>query len=604
MGKGSARMNGQEKASPDLAQGRAGAAVPSGGTVAQRARLYAGLVLFAFILSHFLNHALGNVSLAVMQAGQDLRYEVWSSRPGQILLYGALAVHVVLALIKLARRRTWRMPVWEAAQILLGLSITCLLIKHIVATRLAMDVFHTNVDYRHELTALWDNSVFWQSALLVIVWGHAIIGLHYWLRLRRWYRALRGWLAAAALLVPTLALTGWINAARLLAETGRLGLNNTASERAVLADWMHQGRWGLVVVLGAIALVILARRVADRFGKGFTITYPDGRQVRSRPGPTLLEISRANGLPHLSVCGGRARCSTCRTRILAGGDRLASPSTAERTVLARIRAGNDIRLACQIRPQSDLEIEPMLAGRRDFGKRLQPTDDLYRWGVERAVSVMFVDLRGFTALSEGRLPYDVVFILNRYLDGAGEAIRKAGGLVDKVMGDGIMALFGIDKDARQGARDALQAVLSLAQALERANADLAAQLDTPLRLGIGLHTGPAILGRIGLAGAAGAAAQLTALGDTVNVASRLEGASKDLGGFAVISNSTLEAAGIEGLALAGIGGDSVPATPHAVGLRGRTEPLEVWAVRDPVVLVAALQASEVGGAIGEEVASV
>ncbi len=414
---------------------------------------------------------------------------------------------------------------------------------------------------------------------------------------------MRFWLAGAALLVPTLALTGWINAGRLLDETGRLGLNNTAEERAVLAEWIHQGRWGLVAVLVVLVLAIVGRRVANRFGDGFTITYPDGRQVRSRPGPSLLEISRANGVPHLSICGGRARCSTCRTRILAGGDKLPPPSAAERTVLARIRAGNEVRLACQIRPQSDLEVEPMLVGHRDGLAPSRTADDRYRWGVERPVTVMFVDLRGFTALSEGRLPYDVVFILNRYLDGAGEAIRKAGGMVDKVMGDGIMALFGVESDVGQGAREALQAVLSLAQALERANADLATQLDTPLRLGVGIHTGPAILGRIGLAGEAGAAAHLTALGDTVNVASRLEGASKELGGFAVISNSVLEAAGIDGLAFPGVSAEPVPASPHAVGLRGRNEPLEVWAVRDPAVIAAALQASHIRAAIPETMAS-
>ncbi|MDJ0933621.1 adenylate/guanylate cyclase domain-containing protein [Breoghania sp.] len=146
---------------------------------------------------------------------------------------------------------------------------------------------------------------------------------------------------------------------------------------------------------------------------------------------------------------------------------------------------------------------------------------------------------------------DVVFILNRYLDGTAAAIRASGVMIDKVMGDGIMALFGVETSREQGARDALSAVLALADALEQANADLVAQLEAPLRLGIGIHTGPAILGRIGLQGDAGAAAQFTALGDTVNVASRLEGASKELGDFAVLSNATLAAAGIESLAIAG-----------------------------------------------------
>ncbi|MDJ0933619.1 hypothetical protein [Breoghania sp.] len=142
---------------------------PGAGPLGQRLRLGAGLVLFTFVLSHFLNRALGNVSLAAMQAGQDLRYLVWSSVPGQILLYGALTVHVTLALVKLAGRRTWRMPTWKAVQIALGLAITCILIKHIVATRGAMTGFHASIDYRHKLTALWTGYAFWQSVLLLIV---------------------------------------------------------------------------------------------------------------------------------------------------------------------------------------------------------------------------------------------------------------------------------------------------------------------------------------------------------------------------------------------------------------------------------------------------
>ncbi|PTW63031.1 adenylate cyclase [Breoghania corrubedonensis] len=565
---------------------------PGAGTIAQRLRLAAGLVLFTFVLTHFLNHALGNVSLAAMQAGQDLRFVVWSSWPGQILLYGALGVHVSLALVKLARRRTWRMPVWEGLQIALGLAITCILIKHIVATRGAMTAFHTFVDYRHELSALWLGYAFWQSVLLLIVWAHVVLGLHYWLRLKRWYSHARPWLATGAVLVPALALTGWLNAARLLDETGGLKVNVTADEAAALGRWIHLGRWGLVAVLAGVAAAILARRISDRFAGGFSVSYVDGRRVVGRPGATLLEISRVHGVPHLSICGGRARCSTCRVEILAGASGLEPPANAERTVLARLGAGPEVRLACQIRPAGDLVVRPLLDPAR-AGRQRPSADDRYRWGVEQPVTVMFVDLRGFTALSEGRLPYDVVFILNRYLDSAAAAIRAAGGMIDKVMGDGIMALFGVETGREEGARQALAAVLGLAGALERVNADLTAQLEAPLRLGVGVHTGPAILGRIGLAGDIGAAAQLTALGDTVNVASRLEGASKELDGFAVISAQTLLAAGIPDLARDGAWAVPVPASPHALAVRGRAQALQVWAVRDPAVLAAALDATHV-----------
>lgn len=97
-------------------------------------RLASGLVLFAFVLTHFLNHALGHVSLEAMQQGQGIRRAVWGSWPGSLLLYGAAAVHVGLALWKLVNRRTWRLPAWEAAQIALGLWIPFLGVAHVMTT--------------------------------------------------------------------------------------------------------------------------------------------------------------------------------------------------------------------------------------------------------------------------------------------------------------------------------------------------------------------------------------------------------------------------------------------------------------------------------------
>src|SRR5687767_5504834 len=107
----------------------------SGWLTAQRWRLVAGLVLFAFALTHFLNHALGHISVDAMETVQDVRRAAWRSWPGTVLLYGALAVHVALALMKLIGRRTWRMAPWEAVQIGSGLLIPVLAVAHVMATR-------------------------------------------------------------------------------------------------------------------------------------------------------------------------------------------------------------------------------------------------------------------------------------------------------------------------------------------------------------------------------------------------------------------------------------------------------------------------------------
>ncbi len=187
-------------------------------------------------------------------------------------------------------------------------------------------------------------------------------------------------------------------------------------------------------------------------------------------------------------------------------------------------------------------------------------------GEEQEIAVLFADIRGFTSLSEQKLPYDVVFILNRYFRSMGEAIEGAGGRVDKFIGDGIMALFGVDQSAEQGCATALQAARAMAQRLDELNDLLKADLPTPLRIGIGIHVGPAIVGEMGYA----SATSITAIGDTVNTASRLESKTKEYGVQLVISQQVAELGGIEN-----------PVWPSEdTEVRGRKEPMRVYIIDD------------------------
>src|SRR5262249_19328372 len=120
-------------------------------------------------------------------------------------------------------------------------------------------------------------------------------------------------------------------------------------------------------------------------------------------------------------------------------------------------------------------------------------------GGEQYVAVLFADIRGFTSISEGRLPYDVVFLLNRYFRATGHAIEAAGGRLDKFIGDGVMALFGLDKEPEVACRQALDAAHRMGEALAELNEALSGDLDQPLRIGIGLHSGPTIVGEMGYA---------------------------------------------------------------------------------------------------------
>ena len=535
------------------------------GRLTQRLRLASGLVLFAFVLMHFLNHALGLWSVSLMEQVAEVRHAIWQNPVGLALLYGAFLVHIALALWKTARRRTWRMPLAEALQLILGLTIPIMLIDHVIGTRGISTVFGFEDTYTNVLSLMWPGVALWQTTLVVVVWVHAMIGLHFWLRPRALYARLSPLLLSFAILVPTLAALGWIEGARRLVLSGEAtrtltpeaaawaGFVTEASRTAIIALIVGAVVWGFVGAFG----IFSPHRA--------TITYPGGRIVRARPGQTLLEVSRENGIAHTSVCGGRARCSTCRTRILAGGEKLTPPRAAERAVLERIGAPANIRLACQIRPRGTLTVQPLVPAREGPIPRVE-TSDSYRWGVEHSVAILFVDLRGFTALSERRLPFDVVFILNEYLALMAGVVKRNGGTVDKFIGDSVMGLFGIAGAAESGAQQALKAAADMMDGLTDLNERLHHQLGETLRIGIGIHAGSAILGRIGT----GTSDGLTALGDTVNIASRLETATKDLDATLVISSAVAELAGarIDGW------------LTERIAVRGRSREVTVHATSD------------------------
>jgi adenylate cyclase len=280
----------------------------------------------------------------------------------------------------------------------------------------------------------------------------------------------------------------------------------------------------LMLAFAAIVGGVLAARVVRTLltrRRAIAVSYPDGRRVVIQPGTSLLEASRIGGIPHASVCGGRSRCSTCRVRVIEGAEWLPPPHEEEQRVLHRIHAAPGVRLACQTRPTGPVTIQPLLPPQITAPKALSGSD--LSQGKEQEVAVLFADLRGFTSVAERRLPYDVVFLLNQYFRVTGEAVVAAGGRVDKFIGDGVMAVFGLRGRPELASAQALDAARRMALALEAFNAQHHAELKAPFRIGIGIHFGPAIVGEMGFP----PALSLTAIGDTVNTASRLESATKE-----------------------------------------------------------------------------
>jgi adenylate cyclase len=255
-------------------------------------------------------------------------------------------------------------------------------------------------------------------------------------------------------------------------------------------------------------------------------------------------------------------------RVLLGLDSLPPPSPVENRVLAPLGADRAVRLACQLKPAADISIWPLMppgASARDQD-RLNVADA----GAERFVAILFVDIRASTQLVENRLPFDVVFILNRFFEAVGSAITAAGGAPNQFIGDGMMAIFGTETDAQRACSQALEAARLIDWHLAEMNRALANELQEPIEVGIGIHGGEVIIGTMGYR----EHAQMTAIGEAVHVASRLQDLTKEYHCQLVVS----EVVGT----LAGIPLGDFPR--HDIRVRGLSAPLAIRVIDSAAML--------------------
>lgn len=526
--------------------------IPTGQSAAvRRLRLISGLLLFFFVLTHLLNHALGMISLDAMEVGRDLFLALWRNPLGHAVLGVALVLHLALAFWSIYQRRSLRMPANEALQLLLGLTTPLLLVGHIQGTLAANHLYGFQDSYTFLMLVFWQQRPdlgLNQVALLLVTWVHGCIGVNFWLRMQPWYARRPLIPYTLALLVPLGALFGFVQGGRevaVLVQDPQFRQSLFAAARipsavlqAGMADITRLILIGFGVLL-ALTLVLRSIRQARERSVSVRVTYPGGHIVNMPSGFSVLECSRNFGIPHTSVCGGRGRCSTCRVRVTTGFEALPPAAPAEARLLLRVKAGPQVRLACQLRPTANLSVIPLIPATIDPADSLAQPERMS--GEERELCVLFADLRGFTRLSETRLPYDVVHLLNRYFEATGSAIDAAGGITNQFTGDGVMALFGVRVSAEIGARQALLAARDMTRAVARLSEELKDELPTPLKMGIGIHCGPTVVGHMGR----GLATYLTAVGDAVNTASRLQDQTKHFACQLIISERVAERAGFD-----------------------------------------------------------
>ena len=539
-------------------------------------RLTSALVMLSFVVCHLTAHCFLLISFEDAEAARKVLMYPWRTWIGTGLLITAFLVHYGNALWSIYIRRSLRLNRWELVQLSLGLCIPVLLTFHVVATRIAEGVLDVTTYYNTIFIVQW--LLFpWLGAVqmiaVVTVWTHACIGIHYWLRTKLWYPKWRPLFFTYGLLLPTLALAGYVTGGNQVLREAKndpdfvkssLDDSNITDETTAAVDRMADIGWGLAI--GFVFLPFAGRGIrnwSDRRRRPPMLAHANGRIVPILPGATVLETLRANGIAHASVCGGRARCTTCRVLVTKGAQALALPSGLEAQALSRIGAPAGMRLACQIRPTADLSVMPLLAA------DASAADGTVRGGLEgseRPITVVFVDMRGSTALGEAKLPYDVLFILNQFFHEMTKALIATNGHYSQFTGDGLMALYGLyATDPKTGAADALRGAREMLARLDQLNHQMRGDLREPLRIGIGIHYSEAIVGAMGPP----RSQIITAIGDTVNTCARLEGLTKDYGCAVIISRQAAEAAGLT------IDGEKL----HQAPVKGRMEPVEFYALQ-------------------------
>lgn len=267
---------------------------------------------------------------------------------------------------------------------------------------------------------------------------------------------------------------------------------------------------------------------------------PDEKLIEIESSEVILEASLRSEIPHTHICGGNARCSTCRVMILEGLEYCAPRNAAEQVLTEKMHFDPSIRLACQTQVIGDgtVTLRRLALDAEDvalISDELTGKMVLGSIGQEKEIAILFADIRGFTRFSEMLLPYDVIYLLNRYFHQMGMVINRHGGIINNYMGDGLMALFGVEP-LEQPADRAVRAALDMLAEMEQLNPYIELLYHQRLEIGIGIHYGSAVIGSVG----ASNNRMMTAIGDAVNFASRIESANKQLGTHILISEETYQ----------------------------------------------------------------
>ncbi len=551
-------------------------------------RLYSGLTLMFYTVTHLFNHSLGVFGIAAMNAFRDYFLGFWRAPLIEWVVPIVLLLHIFFALQRFFISRTMSgMTRAQWSQFILGLLIPVLLFNHIAGTKVVSKINGYTDDYSFFYFGFPAYVGIIESVMLIGIWVHGCLGVYFYFRLKPAFIKWKNSLRVLAWLIPLTSLLGiwgaYFEAQEAMENDPGLAehvLGERIPDGTSMEEILALATYYTLISLGTfLALLVLAFTtryfylVWKKKNKAIQVSFPDQIKTTVFSGTSILDASIQSRISHAHICGGQGRCSTCRVRIDTGLQHINPPTDRELRVLAKIGAPPNVRLACQSFPQGPVSVHPLLHSGR-------PADGFFREklssGEEREVVILFSDIRGFTSFSEKKLPYDLVFILNQYFQIMGHTIEENSGYVDKFIGDGIMAIFGMRTGIQKACKDALEASRLMCIRLEDFNRKYQHELENEMKMGIGLHLGKVILGEVGY----GRSKSITAIGDAVNTASRFESLTKEYASQLIFSEEIAAHAAFntEGL------------DQHQVQVRGREALMNIYSCANVSDLASATDA--------------
>ena len=556
-------------------------------SLARKIRIFSGAVLFFYVLTHLLNHSVNIISIpAADYVKENYFHFLWKNPVGTVLLYGSFLIHIPLGFYDVGKRKSFKMSGKEWIQIIFPILGFFFVLFHIVGAFIFTRIFDGKLTYELIFSEMLFNTpsgeVIINSILFglitIFIWVHGVMGINTLLRYNvKSYKQYATYFYIIYIGIPVLGIAGFWSGlkAQSLISYSR-SLQGEQSFLASIIDKAGSGEadtlfkivepfiesYYPLIVLGLIIIAVINVVRAKYFGN-IKIQYPGDKVVSIPKGTSILEASQIAKIPHQSVCGGKGRCTTCRIKVISSKGALPGPNSYEAKAIDRVGIEGDVRLACQLRPKSDVSVIPLVNPENSLARA---TDLSSLSGKEKETAILFVDLRDFTKLSEKNLAYDVVYILNKYYSVCGKIIESNAGRLDKFIGDGIMAIFDSGNGMGENCKNALKAASKISENMKSLNGEMKIEFSEDIKFGMGIHGGETIVGLMGY----GKTFTETVVGDNVNIASRLEELTKSYTSELVISKFVAEQANLN---LDGFDSD-------LVNIRGRKENLEIFSIKD------------------------